>query len=173
MIVKLKVDSQIMCDYLRFLFPPGDNGALKVSSVSAVGKLIIAHCRESGRPVREPEGEYVLELDLPMLQSTQSLSYKFLYYSSSDTAAINLAIQAYFDLDFTGYYRRGEKLGFQKKEIVEAFILSRGLVSKDCFDALHKRVYRSEQRYMAALTGKLVRKAYYIDESINTKGLIK
>ena len=170
--IKLKVDSPILGDYLKFLFPPGEDGALKVSSVPAIGKLLIAHCRESGYPVHEPEGDRIFSLDLPLLPSTQSLCYKFIYYSVSDMAALNLALKAYFDLDFAGYYRRGEKLGFQKKDIVEAFILSRGLVSKDCFDALHKRVYRAEQRSMATMTDRLMRKAYYIDESINTKGLI-
>lgn len=171
MVVKLKVDSPVLADYLRYLFPPDDSGVLKVSSVPALGKLLVAHVRESGRPVPGPEGAGVLALDLPAVPATQSLRDKFLYYSSSSAAALNLAASAVFDLDFTGYYRKGEALGLKKKDIIEAFILSRKLVSSDCFDALHKRVYRRGQKNMSDIAARLVRKAYYIDESIDTQGL--
>lgn len=169
--VKLKVSSQVMADYLRYLFPPDTDGYLAVSSVTPMGKLLIAHCRTSGLPIKELTGDDVISLKFPSVSSSQGLLNKFLYYTACDIASLNQALSAVFDIDFTGYYRKGEGLGFQKKEIVEAFILSRGLVSKDCFDSLHKRVYRAEQKYMAALQTRLLRKVYYIEESINTKGL--
>ena len=171
MIIEFNITSRLLTDYLHYLFPSDNEGVIKVSSVSNFGKLLIAHCRESERPVSKLQGENVVILDLPLIYATQSLSNKFIYYSASDLACLNLALSAIFDLDFTGYYRIGEKLNMQKKDIIEAFIISRQLVSMDYFDALHKRVYRQNQKYMEALTQKLIRRAYYIDETINTKGL--
>lgn len=86
---------------------------------------------------------------------------------------LNKALRAAFDLDFIGYYRKGQAAEFAKKDIIEAFVTSRKLVSTDCVDALYKRVYRRQQREAATLVKKLIRKAYYIDESIDTSGLPK
>lgn len=167
--VYLKVKNQLLYDYLKYLFEEQD-GALTVSSTIPLGRLLIAHCKTSVLPVY-PEGNHNIKLRLPHHKATENFEYKFLYYTSSDNAALNLALSATFDLDFAGYYRRGEILGIKKKDIIEAFIVSRKLFSTDCFDALHKRVYRREQSSMQQLTEKLLRKAYYIDETINMKGL--
>lgn len=169
--VKLKVNSQVNLDYLAYRYPPDAAGTLAVSS-DTLGKLLIAHCRISDMPVMEPDGDNVVTLALPVNQATQALANKWVYYSAADCSALNMAISAVFDLDFTGYYRKGEALGIKKKDIVEAYIVSRRLFSADCFDALHKRVYRRSQDTMEQLTRKLLRKAYYIDESIDYKGLL-
>ena len=56
-------------------------------------------------------------------------------------------------------------------DIIDAYIFSRGL-APESYDALHKRVYRREQKSREELKRKLLRKAYYINESINYSGLI-
>ena len=84
-----------------------------------------------------------------------------------------MALRSYFDLDFTGYYRRGEGLKFSKKDILEGFITSRELLSKDYFEALGKRVYRAQEKQRALLMKKLQRKMYYIEESLDASGLKK
>lgn len=172
MTIQFKVKNQMLADYLRYLFPP-DDGALRLNSEHAIGKLFIAHCHTADRPVPIMHGDNIVMLRLPLCNATQSLNNKFLYYSSADIAQLNLALKAYFDIDFMGYYRRGEAAEFSKRDIVEAFILSRRLISSDNFDALHKRVYRRQQEQYATLQRKLQRKAYYIDESLNTKGIEK
>ena len=86
---------------------------------------------------------------------------------------LNKALQAVFDLDFMGYYRKGQAAEFAKKDIVEAFVVSRKLVSADYVEALNKRAYRRQQRAAASLVKKLLRKSYYIDESIDDSGLKK
>lgn len=169
--VKLKVDSRLNADFLRWLYPAADDDkSLKVSS-DIFGKLLISHCKTASLPHDEPAGEWTFTLLLPRNQATQTLENKWLYYSPSDTAALNMALSAFFDLDFRSYYLRGVELGIRKKDIIEAYIVSRNLFSTDCFDALHKRIYRRTQATMAKLTEKLVRKAYYINESIDYKGL--
>ena len=172
MTVNLRINNQLLADYLRYLFPPVDS-VLKVNSEHGMGKLLIAHCRVSSKPVPEVCDGSMVTLRLPLCNATQSLEYKFLYYSNADTAQLNLALKAYFDLDFEGYYRRGENADFSKRDIVEGFIQSRKLISSDNFDALHKRAYRKQLERHTILLRKLQRKAYYIDESLDTSGLKK
>ncbi len=172
MLIKLQFDSELRLDYFGFLFPriPGDD-AYRVSTREPVGALLCARVRESERPVNEPQGELVATLDLPLNPATRNAGNKFIYYSKADTAALMMAVSATFDLDFAGYYRKGEGLGYGRKDIVEAFIISRKLVNVDYADTLYKRAYRSSQRKMKALTKRLLRRSYYLDESINLKGL--
>lgn len=82
-----------------------------------------------------------------------------------------MAVSAYFDIEFKQYYLKGFELGFQKKDIVTAFIVSRGLFSTDKFDTLHKRIYRRAQQTLDRLVDKLLQRVYYYDRSINLKGL--
>lgn len=169
--VKLKVDSPMMADYLAYLFPPENpGGPLRVSARGSVGKLLVAHCRVSDRPVPADGGGFV-DMILPNDEATKPLANRFLYYDRHGTAALNMAIAAFFDIELRQYYLAGRELGFQKKDIVAAFIMSRGLFSADGFDALHKRIYRRSQRILDKMTGKLLQRVYYIDRTINTKGL--
>ena len=75
------------------------------------------------------------------------------------------------DIEFKQYYLAGYELGVQKKDIVTAFIVSRGLFSTDYFDALHKRIYRQSQQTLDKLVKKLINKVDYINSSININGL--
>lgn len=173
MIVKLKIDSQMYADYLAYLFPPNEDGVLMVSSEELMGKLLISHCRESFRKTEISEEGIVVTLMMPQCPATQNLRNKFLYYSAGDMRQLNMALKAVFELDFTGYYRKAEGVGFAKKDIVEAFALSRKLITCDCYDALHKRVFRRQQKENSLLVNKLLRKAYYINETIDLSGLQK
>lgn len=169
--VKLKVDSPMMADYLAYLFPPGSpGGPLKVSARNSVGKLLVAHCKVSDRPV-SLDGDGLVDLTLPNDEATKPLMNGFLYYNRYDTAALNMAIAALFDIEFKQYYLAGFELGFQKKDIVTAFILTRGLFSADRFDSLHKRIYRRSQRILDRMVGKLLQRVHYIDRTINLNGL--
>ena len=171
--VQLKIDNAMLADYLRYLFPSADGGTLKVTSEHGLGKLIIAHCREMSRPPEYGSGDNIGTLRLPLCRATQNLENKFLYYSATDMVQLNQALAAYFDLDFTGYYRRGQGAKFSKSDIIQAFIVSRRLVSDDYFDALSKRMYRRQQEEIATITRKLRRRAYYLDEVLDTTGLEK
>lgn len=169
--VKLKVDSPMMADYLAYLFPPeSEGGPLKVYARNSVGRLLVAHCKVSELPVDLPGDGYV-SLSLPNDEATKPMIDRFLYYDRHDTAALNMAIAAWFDLEFRQYYLTGLEIGVRKKDIVTAFIVTRGLFSTDGFDALHKRIYRREQRNLDKMVKSLVNKADYIDRNINIKGL--
>lgn len=172
MTIFFKAENMMLTDYLRYLFPPDDNGNVcVVKSAHDFGALLISHVRESERPVMIPEGDFVLELKLPLCDATQSIANKFIYYSVGDMRRLNSGLAAIFDIDLKAFYLKAEGMGFSKKEIIEAFVISRGLAGCDPYDALHKRIYRSEQAKMKAVSRKLLRKVYYMFESLDIDGL--
>mgnify|MGYP007069853037 CR=1 FL=1 len=168
----IAVKSQMLSDYLRWLFPPGrEGGPCQVSITHPTGALMVALAKPACMPVT-PSADHVVKLDLPMLhrRANSGQENHWLFYDKGSTEQINMALEAEFDLEFAGYYRMGEQRGMKKMEIIDAFILSRGLAATS-FDALSKRVYRREQRSQEKIRQRLLRRAYYINESINYAGL--
>lgn len=167
----ISIESQLYADYLRYLFPPDKgSGCCAVSTTHPAGALMVAFARASEMPV-EIHGDHLVKVDLPWYRNaTSSIANHFVYFDKSATARINLALKAEFELEFAGYIRKGEEYGMRKMDIIEAFIFTRGLTPEN-YDALHKRTYRKAQRSQERLKQKLLRKAYYIDEQINYKGL--
>lgn len=172
MTVFFKAENAMLTDYIKYLFPQGEtDGPYVVKSSHTFGELLISHIRESERPVLPPSGDNVIELSLPLSNATQYLSNKFIYYSASDMLRLNCGLKALFDIDFQTFYLKAEGLGFTKKEIIETFITSRKLVDNDPYEALHKRVYRREQEKRARISKFLLRKVYYLYESLDITGL--
>lgn len=178
MTISFQADTRILADYLGYLFPPDKDGVLQVSVTSSTGKLLLAFAKCSQGPV-PCTGPDVVRLALPA-HHLSSLNNRFLYYTKEDMIRLNLALRAEFDLDFEAYFRRGEALGIQKKDIIDAFIFSRKLTTEADPDTLqkthatlHKRIYRKQLNDLEDTRRKLLRKAYYINESINTTGLEK
>lgn len=168
----ISVESQMYADYLRYLFPPEkEGGSCVVSTTHPTGALMVAFAKASDMPV-EATGDHLVQVDIPWYRNaTSSIENHFIYFDKSATARINLALKAEFELEFAGYIRRGEECGMRKMDIIEAFIFTRGLTPEN-YDALHKRTYRKAQRNQERLKQKLLRKAYYINEQIDYKGLI-
>lgn len=139
----ISVESQMLADFLRYLFPPNEtSGVLDVSARHPTGALMVAYARASDTPVH-PSGDHLVEVDIPYFHgATGSLTNHYVYFTKEATARINLALKAEFELDFAGYYRRGEDLGMRKMDIIDAYIFSRRL-APDNYDAMHKRAYRA------------------------------
>lgn len=172
--VELAVESQMLADYLRWIFPPGEGSALcRVSITRPVGALMVALASPALMRA-QVAGDHVVQLDLPQLHRriNSDQENRWLYFDKSATAKINMVLGAEFDLEFAGYYRRGEQLGMRKMDIIDAFILTRGLAA-GTYDALSKRTYRREQRSQEKIRQRLLRRAYYINESINYTGLFE
>ena len=167
----INVESQMLADFLRYLFPPDEkSGVCMVSVTHPTGALMVACARASDTPVQSA-GDHLVQVDLPKYgNGTFPLLNHYVYFTKADTTRINLALRAEFELDFAGYYRRGEELGMRKMDIIEAYIFSRGLAPEN-YDAMHKRVYRNQQRAQERIKQRLLRKAYYLNESINYDGL--
>lgn len=172
MTVYLPVNEALLTDYLKYLFPTEKGSScLKVSGACSFGKLLIANITTSGHPVSVPEGDNVIKLHIPKQDCTQDLADKFLYFTKGSVCRLNAALKAVFDMDFHDYYQRGIDKGYQKKDIIDAFIISRKLCSVDPGDALHKRTYRHEQKKRLSRARYLARKANYIQESLDISGL--
>lgn len=167
----INVESQMLADVLRYLFPPAEGSELcRVSVSRPTGALMVAFARPALLP-SEVTGDHLVMLDIPRYDNaTTSLTNHYVYFSKEAVARINLALRAEFDLDFAGYYRKGDEMGMRKMDIVEAYIFSRHL-APETYDALHKRVYRNQQRAQERIRQRLLRKAYYLNESINYDGL--
>lgn len=174
--VQLRLQIGRYLDYLGYLFPVDpETKAYKVTSASDLGKLLICYVKVSDTPVRtvsEDSGQRVVTLSLPLTEITQDKQNKWLYYTDTDMKRLEAVLRASFNIDFIAYYMKGISMGYQKKEVIEMFIVSRGLVSSDPFEAMHKRVYRMEQHKMSALSSQLQRKAKYFDETLDLTGLI-
>ena len=167
----INVESQMLADFLRYLFPPDEkSGALNVSARHPTGALMVAYAKASVTPVNTA-GDHLVQVDIPFIHgATSSLTNHYVYFPKEATTRINLALRAEFELDFAGYYRRGEELGMRKMDIIDAYIFSRKLAPEN-YDAMHKRVYRNQQRLQERMKQRLLRKAYYLNESINYDGL--
>lgn len=164
--ISLTIYKPMNAAFLSWLYTREEDGALAVRS-DIFGGLLEAHVRTAVLPVEAPRGDNVFRLRLPVNDVTRALEDKWVYYSKSDEAALNMALDSVFDMDFTGYYLRGQRCGFKKKDIVEAYIQSRGLSDIGGFDTLHKRVYRAELDSYNRLRTVLLRRLYYIDETID------
>jgi len=170
--IELAVESQMLADYLRWIFPPAEGSDLcRVSITRPVGALMVAMASPAVMRA-EVTGDHIVRLDLPQLhrRANSDQENHWLFYDRASTTKINMVLGAEFDLEFAGYYRRGEQLGMRKMDIIDAFILTRGLAA-GTFDALSKRTYRREQRNQEKIRQRLLRRAYYINESIDYRGL--
>ena len=172
MTVFLELETELLTDYCRYLFPPvNSEGPCKVSEAHDFGKLLISHCSISDRPVAKPTGEFVLEFEFPVSNTTQTLNNKFLYFTKGDADRLNAGLKALFEIDFYSYYQKAENFGMQKKEIIDAFVTSRKLFNSDPDDALHKRIYRQEANKRKRTMKILLRRIYYLNEALDDTGI--
>lgn len=161
----LSITDSILRDYCRYIFPEREEGLLKVTNKVMFGRLLISHLRASDTPVpfnADPQSR--VTFSFPILPSSRTLESKWLYYDKVDTESLNDTLKAIFDQDFYVFYFNGLHTEYQKRDIINAFIASRKLYSRDDFDVMSKRAYRKEQRYQKAIFAKLLNRAERIDK---------
>ena len=161
----LSITDSILQDYCRYLFPEMQDGFLKVTNKAMFGRLLISHLKVSDTPVpftADPQSRMVFSF--PILPSSKTLADKWLYYDKTDTESLNDTLKALFDQDFYVFYFNGLHSEYQKRDIINAFIASRKLYSREEFDVLSKRAYRKEQRYQKIIFEKLLNRAERIDK---------
>ncbi|MGM9748310.1 MAG: hypothetical protein ACI3ZN_05885 [Candidatus Cryptobacteroides sp.] len=160
-------------DYLRYMMAGNDQASddsIKINGATWFGTLLIACIKTSPTPVhQDTSGKVAVRLELPSSDSTANLNNKWLYITSSDTKRLNSALMTIFEIDLFSYYEKAKHLGIQKKDAVSSFIVSRQLISKDVYEAIHKRIYRKEAARLDDMQHRLIRKLYYIDETISDK----
>lgn len=172
--IRLKLQIGTYMDYLAYIFPiDQSSGHYRVSAASDLGRLVIAYAMRSDTPRPErpaADGERYVTLDLPDGDSTQHLRDKWLYIQAGDEARLFGALKSLFNMDLINYYQWGRGMGYQKKELMEMFIVSRGLLTVDPYEALHKRVYRLEMQEMNRVCQILLNKVKYFEQTIDKSG---
>lgn len=161
------IDNGFPLDYLRYLFPRDkETGHYIVSSTTLVGSVATNLAEPALLPVELPKekGKTAVILDLPTV--AQLPRNRWMQYSRTDMIRINEILTDCFELDFYRYYLKGIQFGYEKKEVVETYVISRNLVTGEPFDTLHKRVFRKEMEIMSQKVEQLRRKAkYFFDEA--------
>lgn len=147
-------------DYLRHIF--SSDGEIVLTRTNEVGKYIYSRIRESDLPVHTSicKGDIVIKLFIPDSHSV-SFGNKFIYFSVADVELINDFISAHFDMCFYRMMLEAEKMGYEKKDALEAFLFGLGLNKFDnLYETLKKREYRKEVEIYTKLYEKLRQKDY-------------
>lgn len=166
MIVKLNVKNKVLFNYLAYLFHRAPDGAFQVTMKNDFGRLVVAFVRRSSVPIVIEESEYSVCLRLPRNTLTQSAEYSHLYFTAQDAARLNVLLDTIFDLDLNAYYQKGCKKKIQKREIIEAFVVSRKLFIDDFAETIGKRIYREQLKEFRDLVTALYDKARYTNDRI-------
>lgn len=166
--LKFKVCDKMHYDYLKYIFEQTADGSFVVTARNDFGKLVIGHIKDTPRIHEIPTGDYIATLILPLNEATLNFLNKFIYLTTQAQAQLNMALRAYFTLDFWEYVQRRKIIKERKDNIIESFIISRKLFTTDYFGLLHKRVYRQELKELATMKAKLLRRAYYLESICNS-----
>lgn len=170
MTVQFKIDGQMYADFLKYLFPPQEDGTLQVSMTHGLGVLFAIYAKQSIIQMPPPIGASVCSLNLPDCKVTKNLKNRWLYFDTHSTFLLNKALKEYFALDFSTYLQLGKGV-HKKREIIEAYIFSRKLINTDNLESLQKRAYRRELTKIEVIVNTLTRKGKYINESIDRSGI--
>lgn len=168
-LAKIYIDNGFNLDFFRYLFPAdARSGRHLVRSSVIPGSMITYLASPAIMPVDLPErkGKTVCSVDLPMVDTLPRDAW--MQYSEADMIRINQVLSDCFELDFYRYYIKGLQFGYDKKDILETYVVSRNMVNGGAFDAMSKRVYRKEMEVMKHKVSILRRKAkYFFDEADN------
>lgn len=170
MIVKLNIKNRALHNYLGHLFHRDPDGAFRVTMHNEFGRLVVALVRRSPDEIPVKEGEFCASLHLPKNSLTKNAELSYLYFTAQDAARLNVLLDTIFDLDLNAYYQKGCKRRIPKREIIEAFVISRKLVADDFAETLSKRIYRKELTYNRELVSSLYDKARYNNDRIEGPG---
>jgi hypothetical protein len=165
--IHLFIRKDLYRQYFQALFPADQHGCHLITRDTDLGKAIHASIRYSDtRPVDEvPEGSLCLRIS--RTSDYSKAANRFLFFSRDDISRVNDLIEVYFNLDLDRYYLRGLKLGMQQKDVIESFILDRGLVNLlQDNETLKKRIYREQLNLLQHRTAQLLDKARYRNQKI-------
>ncbi len=159
--IKFRANSSLMLDYLRHLFNAEPDGPIRISLANDFGRMAVGLYKSSTAPIERTDDELTVTLVLPRTQTTKSAQFRYVFFTDTDNKRLNLILDALFNIDLDTYYLQGIQAGMPKRDIIEAFIVSRGLASKDYTETLSKRAYRTSLATIRRQTDLLHRKARY------------
>lgn len=153
--------------WMESLFEQRPDGSYTITRQTDLGKAICGMVRYSQLPLREEVPSGSLILHLPNTHSLALAPGRFLYFDREGQLRINDLLEVFFNIDFDRYYLQGIKLGMMKKDVIESFIIQRGLANLfGDNETLKKRQYRDELDLFKKRMEQLRKKAYYRNEKI-------
>lgn len=160
--ISLSIKKDIYRDYLKGMFEPGLNGCLVLSKDLDFGAALISRIRYTKKPVMDVVDHTTIRFELPAGRSLASASNHYLSLTKDDESKLNDQLEVMFNLDLDTYFLEGCKMGMMKKDIVEAFIITRKIVKLiGDNETLKKREYRDSLLIKKKYTEMLLRKTYY------------
>jgi hypothetical protein len=165
--VHIVIRKPIYRQYFQALFPADESGCHPISRDTDLGKAIYASVRYADqRPVDEIPPE-ALAIRLSKSSDYWQAAHRFLYFTRDDISRINDLLEVFFHIDLDRYYLTGIKLGMQQKEVIQSFILDRGLINlMQDNETIKKRIYREELSLLRQRTDQLLKKARYRNQQI-------
>lgn len=146
--IKFVVRKKEIEDFLRYTFDSPSRGPIQVSRLHDIGKYICSFVRHSTVPVKKPvyPDEHTVDLVIPD-HPNFTHEYKYIYFTREDMVNINDYLQASFNLFFRSYMMAGEEMGFEQKQLLEAFMSATGVreVGKK-FETFKKKDYRHRKK---------------------------
>lgn len=167
--ISLSIKKAIYRDYLKSIFEMRNGGHL-LSRDHDFGKFVISRIRYSRLPVKQIVDHTTVVFTLPAGRSLANADKHYLYLLKEDEAKINEQLDAIFNIDFDRYCLAGLKMNMMYKDIVQAFILNRKIVSLiGDNETLKKREYREQLSLMKKYAEQLYQKAYHRNSHIENE----
>ena len=169
--IAISIKNPIYRAYLKGIFEL-KNGYLLLTRDHDFGKVIISRVKYSREPIKMIVDHTTVVFDLPSGRSLANGEKYYLYICKEDQAKINEQLDAIFNIDFDRYCLEGKKLSMMQKDVIQAFIISRKIISLiGDNETLKKREYRDQLSVMKKYEDQLRKKAYYrnahIEKSLN------
>lgn len=163
----ITIKKEVIRLFLRYLFEELPDGSLKVTRDTEAGKLLTCFVRYSERPVMEEPTEGTVMLRLPRCKGLDTAPNHFLHYTAEDMHRINDLLEVIYHLDMDRYYLKGIRKGYQQKDVIESYIVSRKLTSLfSDNETIKKRQYREEIRAFEEQVEQLFQKAWSRNQRI-------
>jgi|GEM_PF-913988 len=165
--VLLDIKSELLRSYLRHIFEPlketpgGASVSFKATRKNTFGTLLCALVRYSNQRSPHIITPSTVCFQLPNCSSLHNAPNYHLYYTVEDANKLNDLLESLFNIAFDQYYLQGIHKGYQKKDIITSFIVTRQLTGlEDISGSLKKRQYRQEAKALAERTSQLINRAY-------------
>jgi len=157
--IVLRLKKDYYKEYLLHIFDTNQNDIV-LTRTNEVGKYLYSRIRESDLPIKSIIDNKTVKLKIPDINSI-TFSNKFIYYSQSDMLLINDFIQVHFNMYFHRIMLEADRMGYEKKDALEAFLFGLGLNKYETlYETLKKREYRNECILYTKLYEKLRQKDY-------------
>jgi len=141
--ITFRANSRLALDYLRHLFKAEPTGPIRISLANDFGRMVVGLYKSSNTPIERAADELTVTLVLPRHRTTNAAQFHYAFLTDVDIKRLNMILDALFNIDLDTYFIQGIQAGMPKRDIIEAFVVSRNLVSGDYTETLGKRAYRT------------------------------